>query len=112
MPDPKEKPGGKPLPPDLRQKMESAFGADLSSVRIHENSNDAVGKVGARAFTVGNDIFFSSGAYRPSSPDGKRLLAHEVAHALQQRKGVSAGPEDPAAERQARKAAEKALGKF
>lgn len=90
MPDPNS---GKQLPPDVRSKMERAFGADLSQVRIHPNSTAATVQ-GAKAFTEGNQIHFATGAFQPESRQGKELLAHELAHVLQQ-KGKSRAPNAP-----------------
>lgn len=77
---------GKALPPELRANMESAFGADFGRVRVHEDgeSNRLSREIGARAFTTGNDIFFGRDAYRPAATDGRRLLAHELTHVVQQ----------------------------
>ncbi|ASU33913.1 eCIS core domain-containing protein [Mucilaginibacter xinganensis] len=67
--------------------MENRFGTDFSAVKIHTGdyaaqiSND----LNARAFTIGNDIYFNSGKYAPGTSDGKRLLAHELTHVAQQR---------------------------
>jgi peptidoglycan/xylan/chitin deacetylase (PgdA/CDA1 family) len=69
--------------------MESRFGTDFSGVKIH-TGNDAVqmsSELNAQAFTVGNDIYFNSGKYNPSSESGKHLLAHELTHTMQQSKG-------------------------
>ena len=77
---------GAPLPGELRDRFESSLGADLSSVRLHTGSESATaaGAVGARAYTVGNDIHFGAGHYDPSGSDGMFLIAHEVAHTVQQ----------------------------
>jgi hypothetical protein len=77
---------GQPLPGDVRARFESSLGADLSGVRVHtgDESAQAAGAVGARAYTVGNDIHFNGGEYAPSDPFGMHLLAHEVAHTQQQ----------------------------
>ena len=74
------------LDPRTRTMMESGFGADFSSVRVHADaeSHHLNEQLQARAFTTGNDIFFRRGAYRPGSSDGQRLLAHELAHTVQQ----------------------------
>lgn len=81
---------GHALPSDLRGKFESSLGADLSSVRLHTGaaSADAASAVGAKAYTLGNDIHFGAGHYNPSSADGQHLLAHEVAHTVQQSGGL------------------------
>jgi hypothetical protein len=66
--------------------MESRFDTDFSNVKIHTGS-DAVQmnrEMNAQAFTVGNDIYFNSGKYNPSSESGKHLLAHELTHTVQQ----------------------------
>lgn len=77
---------GTPLPAELRGRFESSLGADLSGVRVHTGSAsaEASAAVGARAYTVGQDIHFGSGHYDPSSSSGQLLLAHEVAHTVQQ----------------------------
>jgi hypothetical protein len=77
---------GAPLPADLRDRFESSLGADLSSVRIHDgrDSADAAKAVGAKAYTVGQDIHFGAGHYAPQTEAGQFLLAHEVAHTVQQ----------------------------
>jgi hypothetical protein len=78
--------GGKPLPDGLRGQMESEFGSDFSSVRVHTGKqSDALNEsIGARAFTTGRDIFFRDGEYEPESTDGKEVLAHELTHVIQQ----------------------------
>jgi hypothetical protein len=77
---------GAPLPADARGRFEGSLGADLSAVRVHTgaDSAQAADAVGARAYTVGNDIHFADGQYAPSDPFGMHLLAHEVAHTQQQ----------------------------
>src|SRR6185295_11799512 len=84
--------GGQPLPPSLRSYFEPRFGRDLSAVRLHAGGDaaEAAREVRARAFTVGRDVAFGAGEYRPESAEGKRLLAHELAHTVQQ--GGAAGP--------------------
>ena len=66
--------------------MESRFGTDFSSVKIH-TGNEAIQmnrELGAKAFTVGSDIYFNQGQYQPESNSGKHLLAHELTHTVQQ----------------------------
>jgi hypothetical protein len=77
---------GQPLRGDVRERFESSLGADLSGVRVHTGaeSAQATGAVGARAYATGNDIHFADGAYQPDDPFGLHLLAHEVAHTVQQ----------------------------
>jgi len=81
---------GAPLPTGIMRKFEESLGADLSGVRVHTDgaSADAASAVGAKAYTVGNDIHFGAGHYDPSSTAGEHLLAHEVAHTVQQGGGV------------------------
>ncbi len=81
--------GGRPMPGPVRQQMEGGMGRNLSGVRIHDGAGpaQAARSVGARAFTVGNDVFFGAGHYRPDAPGGQRLLAHELVH-TQQQKGL------------------------
>lgn len=77
---------GAPLPDSIRQEMESGFGNDFSKVKIHTGSHAVQmnQELSAKAFTHGNDIYFNKGTYNPSSKDGKRLLAHELTHTVQQ----------------------------
>lgn len=77
---------GAPLDSSVRRQMEHGFGADFSAVRVHTDARaDAIsGQLHARAFTAGRDIFFSGGAYAPSAAGGQHLLAHELAHVVQQ----------------------------
>jgi Domain of unknown function (DUF4157) len=81
--------GGQPLPEAVRRKLEAELGTSFERVRIHTDSvaADAVRAVRARAFTVGEDIFFAEGAYAPDTPDGERLLAHELTHVVQAYQG-------------------------
>lgn len=74
-----------------RQEMEAAFGTDFSSVRVHTNPGAAqlARSLRAHAFTYGNEIFFDQGRYDPQSPQGKRLLAHELTHVVQQRDAIA-----------------------
>jgi hypothetical protein len=83
--------GGSPLPGDVRGFMETRFGADFGGVRVHADSGaaDLNRQLSAQAFTHGNEIYMGEGKYEPSSNDGKRLLAHELTHVVQQ--GGAAG---------------------
>ena len=77
---------GKPLTRNVRKYFEPRFGTDFSNVRIHDD-NKAVNlsnKIGARAFTLGNDIYFNRGEFAPDRTEGKRLLGHELTHVVQQ----------------------------
>jgi hypothetical protein len=77
---------GSPLAEGSRAKLEGAFGADLSDVRVHtDTASDTLNRaVQARAFATGHDIFFRQGAYNPGSAGGQELLAHELTHVVQQ----------------------------
>jgi hypothetical protein len=87
--------GGRPLPPEVRAEVESGMGRQLGDVRIHDDAEAAelATRLGARAFTSGQDIFFNSGVYDPSTPDGYEVLTHELTHTLQQSTGPVAGRE-------------------
>jgi Domain of unknown function (DUF4157) len=76
---------GHPLDPGARQRMERTTGANLSDVRVHTdtNSQEAAADLGARAFTLGREIYFADGQYQPGTRGGDALLAHELAHTLQ-----------------------------
>ena len=78
--------GGQPLPASVRNFFEPRFGYDFSQVRIHTNEQAAemASSINARAFTNGRDIVFGSGEYAPGTVEGKRLLAHELTHVVQQ----------------------------
>lgn len=77
--------GGQSLP--SRTLFESRFGFDFSDVRIHSGpeSAGAASALGARAFTVGNHIYFGAGELQPSTPAGRHLIAHELTHTIQQK---------------------------
>jgi hypothetical protein len=81
--------GGSPLDRDTRSFMESRLGADFSDVRVHNDSKatESARSVQAHAYTVGNDVVFQSDKYAPESDSGKRMLAHELTHVVQQRSG-------------------------
>lgn len=78
---------GRPLPASFRSFFEPRFDRDFGDVRMHTgaDADESARLLGARAFTVGRDIAFRSGAYAPRTPSGKRLLAHELTHVVQQR---------------------------
>ncbi len=84
---------GKKLPPAVRSEMESSIGHDFSQVNIHTSKDaaDMNRDLHAQAFTHGQDIYFNSGKYRPETSDGKRLLAHELTHTVQQDKSNRKG---------------------
>lgn len=78
--------GGEPLPASERQFFEPRIGVDLRSVRIHANEDAAYSahELGARAYTIGRHIVFGSGEYQPGTHAGRRLMAHELTHVVQQ----------------------------
>lgn len=87
--------GGEPLAPSVRSFMEPRFGHDLSDVRIHRGGAavEAARSINARVFTLGRDVVFGKGQFAPETFDGKKLLAHELTHVVQQRGADrSAGP--------------------
>jgi Domain of unknown function (DUF4157) len=77
---------GQPLDASTREYMESRFGHGFSQVRVHTGQQAAASAsaMGARAYTHGSDIAFAAGAYAPATGRGRRLLAHELAHVVQQ----------------------------
>ncbi|HEX8512135.1 MAG TPA: DUF4157 domain-containing protein, partial [Allosphingosinicella sp.] len=106
--------GGQPLPQVLLAKMEAAFGADFSAVRVHVGPQAS--RIGAIAFTTGDDLYFAPGRYRPDSVQGRQLIGHELAHVIQQRQGRVRTPgsgvavvQDPALEAEADRLAMRAV---
>jgi hypothetical protein len=85
---------GRPLDRSSRERFEPAMGESLGDVRIHTGTQAAelARAVAARAFTVGSDIFFAPGEYQPGTRGGDPLIAHEVAHVVQQRGAPQMGP--------------------
>jgi hypothetical protein len=79
--------GGEPLSESTRAYFEPRFGYDFSDVRVHSDARaaESARAVGARAFTVGRNIVFNDGLYAPGTEGGRSLLAHELAHTVQQR---------------------------
>jgi hypothetical protein len=101
---------GRALDDDTRGKMESSFGKSFASVRVHEDATAARfnAALGARAFTIGQNIAFAAGEYRPGTQAGDALIAHELAHTVQQGSGAAqtrSGAEDQYLEQQAEDAA-------
>ncbi len=98
---------GQPLDGGTRSAMEARFDHDFSRVRVHSDREAAraAGSLGARAYTVGRDIVFGRDEYAPGNSSGKTLLAHELAHVVQQaRSAVDVRSVEPAgspAEREA-----------
>lgn len=77
---------GQPLDPNTRAFFESRFGHDFRKVRVHTDSKatESAKAVSASAYTLGRDVVFGSGQYSPGTSTGRRLLAHELVHTLQQ----------------------------
>ncbi|GAB3019975.1 eCIS core domain-containing protein [Natronobiforma cellulositropha] len=112
---------GRPLEGPVREEMEARMGDSFSDVQLHTGPEaaKAASALEARAFTTGNHVVFNRGEYDPESPEGKYLLAHELAHVRQQTGGqISMLPQegsslvidpDPELEREADEVARKAL---
>jgi len=79
--------GGQPLDESTRSFMESRFGHDFSRVRVHtdERAAESARSVNALAYTAGQDVVFGRGQYEPGTNEGKKLLAHELTHVVQQK---------------------------
>ncbi|WP_412982191.1 DUF4157 domain-containing protein [Nostoc sp. UIC 10607] len=79
---------GQPLDPETQQFMESRFGHNFSQVRVHTDvrATESTCALDASAYTVERDIVFGAEQYKPQTLKGKSLLAHELAHTLQQKK--------------------------
>ncbi len=77
--------GGRQMPEGLRNMMENGFGQDFSHVRLHTDSEAASmsSSIHAKAFTLGNDIYFNQGQFSPNTSEGQRLVAHELTHVVQ-----------------------------
>jgi len=84
--------GGQQLPPRWRRHLEPLFGVDFGAVRIHDDaaSHAASSALHANAFTLGQHVHFAAGRWAPASRDGLHLLAHELAHTIQQRSAAAA----------------------
>ena len=88
-PDGAKRTGGMPLPQAARAYFEPRFGTDFSGVRVHADaeSADTADELQGRAYTIGEHIGFADGEYAPSSVRGRSLIAHELAHVVQQSEG-------------------------
>ncbi len=77
---------GRALDPAVRDRMGAAFGRDFSSVRVHDDTSASSlsSQLNARAFTLGDDVAFATGEYKPGTLVGDALIAHELAHVVQQ----------------------------
>ena len=82
---------GRPLEPALRQDMGQRFDHDFAGVRVHADAaaEQSARDVNAHAYTVGHDIVFGAGRFAPGTHDGRRLIAHELTHVVQQSSGHS-----------------------
>ena len=101
---------GSGLDTGVRSRMEHAMGASFGNVRVHTDgtASQLSRSLSARAFTVGNDIAFGRDQYRPGTPEGSALIAHELAHTVQQRSGravTADGVENPRLEHEANRSA-------
>ena len=79
---------GNQMPKNTKSEMENSFGVDFSGVNIHtdQSSVEMNKELGAQAFTRGQDVYFNAGKFKPETSEGKRLLAHELTHVVQQGK--------------------------
>jgi hypothetical protein len=84
---------GSTLDNGVAEKLSPSLG-DLSDVRVHADStaHDLNHAVSARAFATGTDVYFAQGEYKPNTTDGDKLIAHELAHVVQQRGAPTSGP--------------------
>lgn len=95
---------GAALPRAVRRRMEAAFGHDFAHVRVHDHARAArfAQDLNAHAAALGADLYFNTGSFAPGTPDGDRLLAHELTHVVQHdqgrlpRDGGVSHPTDPA----------------
>ena len=85
--------GGQALDSGVAERLSPSLG-DLSDVRVHTDStaNELNHSVAARAFATGTDVYFAQDQYKPNTSDGDRLIAHELAHVVQQRGAPTSGP--------------------
>ncbi len=83
--------GGEGIHQTALAKMQDSFGQDFSSVKIHQDGQAE--KLGAQAFTVGEDIYFSGSSYKPEDSSGQQLLGHELTHVVQQRENRVHAPD-------------------
>jgi hypothetical protein len=85
---------GRPLEAKLQKDMESRFRHDFSEVRVHTDAiaAESARSVSARAYTIGRDVVFGKNEYAPASREGRELLAHELAHTIQQKTSSGAPP--------------------
>ncbi|MEN2280591.1 DUF4157 domain-containing protein [Algoriphagus sp. SE2] len=100
---------GRPLEKGVRDSMGISFGQDFSKVRIHTdaNANKSADEISAKAYTFKGDIVFGKSQYNPHSFDGKKLLAHELTHVVQQTNQIQRDPNE-----EAEKAEKEKIGKL
>ena len=79
---------GSPLPYPVRSHMEGLFGEDFSDVRVHHDHSATL--INARSYTLGDHIYFAPGQYSPNTTTRRRLIAHELAHVIEQRAAAAA----------------------
>ncbi|KXF83023.1 eCIS core domain-containing protein [Enterovibrio coralii] len=79
------------MPESLRQRARETFGNDMPNVNFFTGgaAQNYARRLQAKAFTAGSDVYFGSGFYRPDTPDGLRLIGHELTHVVQQRRGLA-----------------------
>jgi len=110
----RERGNGQMMVASVREQMGDAFGSSFDDVRVHtgRTAADLSGSLGARAFAYGNDLYFAAGEYEPETVSGQRLLAHELAHVVQQTRGTKliVGSVDDPSEKQADRAANEVVG--
>ena len=84
---------GRPLDGDIRREMEGHLGADFSNVRLHTDgaATESAKAVNANAYTVGDDVVIRNDRWSPESTEGRKTIAHELTHVVQQRSGPVAG---------------------
>jgi hypothetical protein len=78
--------GGRPLSANKHAFFEPCFGRDFSQMRVHSDAQatESARGVNARAFTIGQEVVFGAGQYAPGTSQGRRLMAHELTHVVQQ----------------------------
>jgi hypothetical protein len=84
---------GASLDRGVSERLSPSLG-DLSDVRVHtdQTAHELNHAVSARAFATGTDVYFAQDQYKPNTSDGDRLIAHELAHVVQQRGAPTSGP--------------------
>ena len=85
---------GEPMDDGLREELSGKFGDSFHDVHFHTDAEagELARSVDANAFTTGSDVYFAPGQFKPDAPEGKELIAHELAHVVQQRGAPTSGP--------------------